>query len=119
LVHTLSDVARYLSKYFPGMVQIDQERGVVLVMDRIRIFDDGRVMGEGPVADRVRELYSQIKLRKDDAEGIRESTARRLRCQHCGILLTGRIYRKRINDEIMLFCCKTCADHHTHEKNPV
>jgi len=27
-------------------------------------------MGEGPVADRVRELYSQIKLRKDDAEGI-------------------------------------------------
>ncbi len=51
------EFAEILKKYFPNLVKVHEEAGVVMVGDRIRITEKG-VEGVGPIADRVRKLFN-------------------------------------------------------------
>jgi len=51
------EFAEILKKYFPNLVKVHEEAGVVIVGDRVRITEKG-VEGVGPIADRVRKLFN-------------------------------------------------------------
>ncbi len=51
------EFAEILKRYFPNLVKVHEEAGIVMVGDRIRISEKG-VEGVGPIADRVRKLFN-------------------------------------------------------------
>lgn len=54
----LRDFARFLEKYFPGMVKYIEETNTVVVADNVTVSEEG-VKGSGLVARRVKELYDE------------------------------------------------------------
>ncbi len=54
----LSDLAKYLERYFPGMVKYVEEANIITVGDRVRITEAG-VEGSGPLADRVKRILDE------------------------------------------------------------
>ncbi len=54
----LSDLAKYLERYFPGMVKYIEEANIITVGDRVRITEAG-VEGSGPLADRVKRILDE------------------------------------------------------------
>jgi len=38
-------------------------------------------------------------------------STQKFRCEHCGLMLSGRAYRRKIQNINRLFCCKRCADY--------
>ena len=54
----LSDFARYLEKYFPGMVKYIEEANIVAIGDRVRVTEAG-VEGSGPLAERVKRILDE------------------------------------------------------------
>lgn len=56
---SLRDFARYLEKFFPGMVKYVEEANVVLVGDKVRVTEAG-VEGFGPVAERVKKVLEEF-----------------------------------------------------------
>ena len=54
----LREFARYLEKYFPGMVKYVEEANIVLVGDKVRVSEIG-VEGTGPMAKRVKEIFDE------------------------------------------------------------
>jgi len=59
----LRDFAKYLEKYFPGMVRYVEEANIVLVGDKVRVTETG-VEGVGPIAKRVKEIYDEYLTKR-------------------------------------------------------
>ena len=55
----LSQLVERLNRLFPNLVTYLKESDTIVVMDRIRISREG-VVGEGPVAERVRKVYEDF-----------------------------------------------------------
>jgi len=60
---SLRDFAKYLERFFPGMVKYVEEANVVMVGDKVRVTEAG-VEGVGPVADRVRKVLEEFLGRR-------------------------------------------------------
>jgi small nuclear ribonucleoprotein (snRNP)-like protein len=58
----LREFAKYIDKYFPGMVKYVEEANVVQV-GNVRVSEAG-VEGAGPLAKRVKELFDEYLSRK-------------------------------------------------------
>lgn len=63
----LKELAERLEKYFPRMVKYLEESRAILVMDRIRVTEEG-VEGSGPMAEKVRRIYYDF-LKEKGLEG--------------------------------------------------
>lgn len=65
----LKGLAKRLEKIFPNMVKLYEDAGVIVVMDKIRVTEEGVIEGTGPVAERVKRVYEQfISERKASEE---------------------------------------------------
>jgi len=63
-IFKIEEFARILEEYFPNMVKVYGEAGVITVSDRIRITEKG-VEGTGPIAERIRRIFNEyIEERK-------------------------------------------------------
>jgi len=49
-----------LEKVFPRMVRLFNEAGIIVVMDKIRVSEEGLLEGSGPAAERVRRVYEEF-----------------------------------------------------------
>jgi len=56
----LEGLAERLERVFPNMVRLYADAGIIVVMDKIRVNEDGIVEGSGPAADRVRDVYARF-----------------------------------------------------------
>ncbi len=56
----LQALADRLERVFPRMVRMNEEAGIILVMDRIRVSEKGIVEGTGPAAERVQKVYEEF-----------------------------------------------------------
>jgi len=56
----LQGLVERLERVFPSMVRLYPEAGVIVVMDKIRVTENGVVEGSGPAADRVRDIYQRF-----------------------------------------------------------
>ena len=56
----LDGLAERLERVFPNMVRIFHDAGVILVMDKIRVNEQGVMEGSGPAADRVRDIFDRF-----------------------------------------------------------
>jgi len=111
-----------MNRVFPDLIKVRDEVGEILIMDRIRVTESGVVDGSGPAAEMARSVYEEFKSQNQEtlpppAFVPNESSKKvgRLRCEHCGLLLTGRIYRRKVAGSVLFFCCKACAEHHQIE----
>lgn len=64
----LKGLAKRLEKMFPSMVKLYEDAGVIVVMDKIRVTEEGVVEGTGPVAERVKRVYEQFISEKKTSE---------------------------------------------------
>lgn len=53
-------LANRLEKAFPTLVEISKDQSYILVMGKTKITERGVVEGEGPVAERVQEIYEKF-----------------------------------------------------------
>ncbi len=51
------EFARILERYFPNLVKVYEETGIVVIGEKIKVTEKG-VEGVGPIADRVRKLFN-------------------------------------------------------------
>lgn len=51
----------------------------------------------------------------EDSSPSKPTFTTKLRCALCGLRLVGRIYKRRVGEQNLLFCCKGCADHYESE----
>jgi small nuclear ribonucleoprotein (snRNP)-like protein len=56
----LKGLAEALERVFPRMVTLHEEAGVITVMDRVRVTEQGVVEGSGPVAERAKKVYEEF-----------------------------------------------------------
>ena len=56
----LEGLAERLDRVFPNMVRLYADAGIIVVMDKIRVNEDGILEGSGPAADRVRDIYERF-----------------------------------------------------------
>jgi len=56
----LKALANRLEKVFPNMVNLYEEAGVIVVMDRIRVTEKGIAEGSGPAAERVKKVFDEF-----------------------------------------------------------
>ncbi|MBO3839233.1 MAG: Lsm family RNA-binding protein [Thermoproteota archaeon] len=56
----LRKLAERIERVFPKMVQYNEEAGVIIVMNRIRVTEDGVVEGSGLAAEKVSEIYNEF-----------------------------------------------------------
>jgi len=56
----LKRLAERLERVFPRLVKVYEDAGVILVMDKIRVTQDGVVEGSGPAAERVKKVYEEF-----------------------------------------------------------
>ena len=56
----LEGLKERLERVFPNMVQIYAEAGVIVVMGKIRLNEQGIIEGTGPAADRVKDIYQRF-----------------------------------------------------------
>lgn len=56
----LEGLAERIERVFPNMVRLYADAGVIVVMDKIRVGENGVVEGSGPAADRVRDVYERF-----------------------------------------------------------
>lgn len=56
----LEGLAERLERVFPNMVRLYADAGIIVVMDKIRVNEDGIVEGSGLMADRVRDIYERF-----------------------------------------------------------
>ncbi|MCD6096637.1 MAG: Lsm family RNA-binding protein [Thermoprotei archaeon] len=60
----LRELAERIERVFPHMVKYIEDAKVILVMDRIKVTEDGVVEGSGPAAERVRKIYEEYVMEK-------------------------------------------------------
>jgi len=56
----LKGLAERLEKVFPTMVRLYEDKGFIIVMDRVKVTKDGVIEGSGPAAERVKRIYEQF-----------------------------------------------------------
>lgn len=56
----LRSLAERLERVFPRMVKLVEEAGVIVVMDKIRVTEDGIAEGRGPAAERVQKIFDEF-----------------------------------------------------------
>ena len=56
----LEGLKERLERVFPNMVQLYAEAGVIVVMGKIRLNEQGIIEGTGPAADRVKDIYQRF-----------------------------------------------------------
>ncbi len=56
----LQGLASRLEKVFPHLVKVHEDAGVIVVMDKIRVSEEGMIEGSGPAADRVRRVLDEF-----------------------------------------------------------
>ena len=56
----LEGLAERLDRVFPNMVRLYSDAGIIVVMDKIRVNENGVIDGSGPAADRVRDIYQRF-----------------------------------------------------------
>lgn len=56
----LKALADRLEKVFPKMVKVYETAGIILVMDRIRVSEQGILEGSGPMAEHVQKVYEEF-----------------------------------------------------------
>lgn len=56
----LRKLAERIERVFPKMVQYNEEAGVIIVMNRIRVTENGVVEGSGLAAEKVNEIYNEF-----------------------------------------------------------
>jgi small nuclear ribonucleoprotein (snRNP)-like protein len=56
----LKSLASRIEKVFPNMVNLYEEAGMIVVMDRIRVNEKGIQEGSGPAAERVKKVYDEF-----------------------------------------------------------
>jgi small nuclear ribonucleoprotein (snRNP)-like protein len=55
----LKILAERLERIFPNMVKYNEEAGVIIVLDKIRVDERGVVEGKGLAAERVQKIYEE------------------------------------------------------------
>jgi len=55
----MEELARRLEKYFPRMVKYISEARTIIIMDRIKVTEEG-VTGSGPLAEKVRKIFEEF-----------------------------------------------------------
>jgi len=53
-------LAERIERVFPNMVRLYADAGIIVVMDKIRVDENGVVEGSGLMADRVRDIYERF-----------------------------------------------------------
>ncbi len=56
----LKALAERLSRVFPGLVKVREDIGAIIVMDKIKVTENGVVEGGGLAADRVKAVYNEF-----------------------------------------------------------
>jgi len=56
----LRRLAERVERVFPKMVRLNEEAGVIIVMDKIRVDESGVIEGSGPAAERVGAIYREF-----------------------------------------------------------
>lgn len=56
----LRRLAERIERVFPKMVQYNEEAGVIMVMNRIRVTENGVIEGSGLAAEKVGEIYNEF-----------------------------------------------------------
>jgi small nuclear ribonucleoprotein (snRNP)-like protein len=56
----LRALAERLGRVFPGLVKLREDVGAIIVMDKIKVTEDGVVEGSGLAADRVKSVYEEF-----------------------------------------------------------
>jgi len=56
----LKKLAERIERVFPKMVQYNEEAGVIIVMNRIRVTENGVIEGSGLAAEKVNEIYNEF-----------------------------------------------------------
>jgi len=56
----LKGLAERLERVFPRMIKLYEKDGFILVMERVKVTENGVVEGSGPAAERVQKVYSQF-----------------------------------------------------------
>jgi len=56
----LKGLAQRLERVFPRMVKLYEDVGVIVVMDKIRVSENGVIEGTGPAAERARRVYEEF-----------------------------------------------------------
>ncbi|MGQ9479215.1 MAG: Lsm family RNA-binding protein [Thermoproteota archaeon] len=65
----LRKLAERIDRVFPKMVQYNEEARVIIVMNRIRVTENGVVEGSGLAAEKVNEIYNEfIKEISEESE---------------------------------------------------
>jgi len=62
----LQGLADRLEKVFPHLVRVHEDAGIVVVMDKIRVSEEGVIEGSGPAADRVRRVVDEFLREEKD-----------------------------------------------------
>ncbi len=60
----LKALAERLSRVFPGLVKVREDIGAIIVMDKIKVTENGVVEGGGLAADRVKAVYNEFVKEK-------------------------------------------------------
>lgn len=55
----LKALADRLERVFPNMVKYNEEAGVIIVLDKIRVDERGVIEGKGLAAERVQKIYEE------------------------------------------------------------
>ncbi|NHV99399.1 MAG: Lsm family RNA-binding protein [Thaumarchaeota archaeon] len=63
----LRKLAERIERVFPKMVQYNEEAGVIIVMNRIRVTENGVIEGSGLAAEKVSEIYNDF-IKESSAE---------------------------------------------------
>lgn len=56
----LRKLTERIERVFPKMVQYNEEAGVIVVMNKIRVTENGVIEGSGLAADKVNEIYNEF-----------------------------------------------------------
>jgi small nuclear ribonucleoprotein (snRNP)-like protein len=56
----LRRLAERIERVFPKMVRLNEEAGVIIVMDKIRVAEGGVIEGSGPAGERVEAVYREF-----------------------------------------------------------
>jgi len=60
----LKGLAERMERLFPRMVKLYEDAGVIVVMDKIRVTEQGIIEGSGPAAERVQRVYEEFTKEK-------------------------------------------------------
>jgi len=63
----LRKLAERLERIFPNMVKYNEEAGVIIVLDKVRVDERGVIEGTGMVAERVQKVYKDF-MSESEAE---------------------------------------------------